>query len=417
MPKIARTLALSAFIVVSLSGAGFTPTASAVEGTAGLVGAWSFDEASGPQVVDQSGSGNNGTLTSVTRTSSGRFGGALSFDGVGSIVTVPSAPSLELATGMTLEAWVRPTATLGGWRDVIYKGNDDYYLMADSDRGVPAGGGIFGNGPDRNAYGDGPLASNVWTHLATTYDGSAVRLYVNGSLAGSRVDRGEIKNTGGPLQFGGDSLFGRYFGGDIDEVRVYDHALSETEIQRDMATPVTPGGDPPDPPDTQDTQAPTSPSGLAVESVSQSNVALRWNPSTDNVGVTGYDVLQNGVRATTVPTTSATLTSLMCGTSYAFAVVAFDAAGNRSAQAQVNVPTATCSPTAPTPTLEQVDGGTSYYARFSNALPGGSSYFPIGVWFESVISQADIKDKDVGLNTYVVMTGKQQPVVACAATA
>ena len=52
-----------------------------------------------------------------------------------------------------------------------------------------------------------------------------------------------------------------------------------------------------------------------------------------------------------------------------------------------------------------MDGGASYYARFSHGLPANPSYFPIGVWFESVLSQADIdKDRDAGLNTYLVLT-------------
>jgi hypothetical protein len=58
------------------------------------------------------------------------------------------------------------------------------------------------------------------------------------------------------------------------------------------------------------------------------------------------------------------------------------------------------------PMLRPVDGGLGYYDRFSNALPGKASYFPIGVWFESVVSRRDINmDRDVGLNTYVVLTG------------
>ena len=59
-----------------------------------------------------------------------------------------------------------------------------------------------------------------------------------------------------------------------------------------------------------------------------------------------------------------------------------------------------------TPRLRPVDGGLRYYSRFTNALPSKPSYFPIGVWFESAISQRDVNlDKNVGLNTYVVLTG------------
>jgi hypothetical protein len=66
------------------------------------------------------------------------------------------------------------------------------------------------------------------------------------------------------------------------------------------------------------------------------------------------------------------------------------------------------------PPLEAVDGGLSWYGRFSHAFRTDDSYFPIGVWFESVVSQEDIdKDKDVGLNTYVVLTGNSSlPLVA-----
>ena len=57
-------------------------------------------------------------------------------------------------------------------------------------------------------------------------------------------------------------------------------------------------------------------------------------------------------------------------------------------------------------TLREIDGGPDYFAQFDNSLPSDPSFFPIGVWFESVTSQADINlDKDVGLNLYVVLTG------------
>src|SRR4029450_2971319 len=106
-------------------------------------------------------------------------GTALSFNGTSALVTVPDANSLDLTTGMTLEAWVNPTAG-GGWRDVIYKGPDDiYYLMGSSDNGTPSIGGTFSPNPLR---GSSSLPMNTWSHLAATYDGTAMRLYVNGVL-------------------------------------------------------------------------------------------------------------------------------------------------------------------------------------------------------------------------------------------
>jgi hypothetical protein len=76
-----------------------------------------------------------------------------------------------------------------------------------------------------------------------------------------------------------------------------------------------------------------------------------------------------------------------------------------AAPAPAPVPTTTPS-AAPAVTLQEVDGGPQWYGRFSNPLPTDPAFFPIGVWFESVLSQADIdKDKGAGLNTYVVLTG------------
>src|SRR6185503_15523502 len=94
----------------------------------GLVAAYSFNEGTGTTVWDLSGYGNHGSVINATWTTSGRQGGALLFDGERARVRIPDAPSLRLTTAMTLEAWVMPTSVTGLWRDVIYKGDDNYYL-------------------------------------------------------------------------------------------------------------------------------------------------------------------------------------------------------------------------------------------------------------------------------------------------
>jgi Concanavalin A-like lectin/glucanases superfamily len=140
---------------------------------------------------------------------------------------------------MTLEAWVNPSLRRGVWKDVIYKGNDNYYLEADSTSGKPAVGGIFA-GSNANAFGTAALTLNVWTHLAGTYDGGTLRLYVNGVQVSTLAKTGALTTSTNPLQIGGDSIFGQYFQGKIDEIRVYNRALSATEIQSDMNAPITP---------------------------------------------------------------------------------------------------------------------------------------------------------------------------------
>jgi hypothetical protein len=93
-------------------------------------------------------------------------------------------------------------------------------------------------------YGTVPLTANTWAHVAATYDGATMRLYVNGVEVSSRAQTGAIATSTNPLQIGGDSFYGQYFTGLIDEVRIYNQALSVDEIQSDMNTPVTPPSTP-----------------------------------------------------------------------------------------------------------------------------------------------------------------------------
>jgi glucose/arabinose dehydrogenase len=201
-----------------------------------LVAAYSFDEGLGASAADASGNGNTGAIGSASWIPTGKFSNALSFNGTSSFVNVSDAPSLDLTTAMTLEAWVYPTAGGNNWRDVVYKANDTYYLESDSGTGAPVVGSNF-SGP---AYAPSALPLNVWSHLAASYDGTALRLFVNGIQVVSEPVIGQIAPSTGALSIGGNSLYGQFFEGRIDEVRIYKSARSASEIQTDMNTPIGP---------------------------------------------------------------------------------------------------------------------------------------------------------------------------------
>ena len=215
-------------------------TATTLSQISGLVAAYSFDEGSGNIVNDLSGNGNTGTLSNTTWTSSAKYGDALVFNGISSLVTIPNSSSLDLTNGMTIEAWVNPSIANTSWADVVYKGADNYYLEASSNpTGVPGGGATIGSN-DETTLGTTALGINTWSYLALTYDGTTLRLYVNGVQVSSITQSGLITTSTNPLQIGGDTLHtNQYFQGTIDEVRVYDVALNETQIQSDMNTPVS----------------------------------------------------------------------------------------------------------------------------------------------------------------------------------
>src|SRR6185436_2195991 len=273
-------ISCAAAVAAAVVGTGFVAAQPAMAAT-GLVAAYGFDEGTGTTVTDASGNGNTGTITNATWAATGKFGKALQFNGTSARVNVPNAAQLQLSTGMTLEAWVNPSAVNSSWQDVIYKGNDNYYLEATSTNASKPDAGMIAGGSYADAVGTSALAANTWSYLTETYDGSTLRLYVNGTQVASVAHTGAIASSTNPLQIGGDTIYSQYFAGLIDEVRIYNVALSAAQIQTDMTTPVNNG---------PDTTPPTQPGTLSTNVVSASEVDLSWGASTDNVGVTGYQV-------------------------------------------------------------------------------------------------------------------------------
>ena len=108
-----------------------TPSGSAPPSrAAGLVAAYAFDKGSGTVAADASGNGNAGAIIGATWAPEGRFGGALRFHGTGGVVRVPAAASLNLRVPMTLSAWIRPSESQSGWRTIMSRQTDAYFLMA-----------------------------------------------------------------------------------------------------------------------------------------------------------------------------------------------------------------------------------------------------------------------------------------------
>jgi PKD repeat protein len=107
-------------------------TVSAAQAGGGLVAAYNFEETSGATVVDISGNSNHGTISGATRTTSGKYGKALSFDGASNWVTVNDSASLDLTTSVTVEAWIYPNNLDSGWWYCVlakdHSGGASYYL-------------------------------------------------------------------------------------------------------------------------------------------------------------------------------------------------------------------------------------------------------------------------------------------------
>jgi hypothetical protein len=207
-----------------------------------LVAAYGFEEGAGAAVFDQSIYGNHGVIegNGPPAWAMGKFGGALECDGTSDRVVVEHDASLALTNQMTLMAWVYPTATPTGWEHVIAKHQNDtlaYYLAANSSfdharSGFNVGGTFYSTG------GGDRLPVNAWSHIASTYNGSVLRVYVNGAQVATLTVSLTLQSSEQPLYLG-SNVFNEYYRGRIDEVRIYRRVLDLGEIQTLMAVPAT----------------------------------------------------------------------------------------------------------------------------------------------------------------------------------
>ena len=209
------------------------------ENTNGLVGYWKFDEATSTATTttfDASGKSNHGTLTSgVSRaTSTCKVSYCLDFDGVDDYVDSGSGSSLDITQNVTLVSWVKlDTYTSGGTntdRASIVQKTGQYYMTVNSANGTLDAffGGVTGSHTPSNST----VSLNQWMHTAITYDGANIKWYIDGVLDKTSAATGTITSDPRSVRIGGEPAFGRFLNGSIDEVRVYNRALSADEIQR-----------------------------------------------------------------------------------------------------------------------------------------------------------------------------------------
>jgi chitodextrinase len=164
---------------------------------------------------------------------------------------------------------------------------------------------------------------------------------VHGGLTNQWTDRNRTCNTNYRYEVAGVDSKGTL--GTKSALDVTTAACDTTTAPPPPPTTTPPPS--PSQPTTPDTSAPTTPSGATASARTATSVALTWQTSKDDTGVTGYGIYNGGSRVATATTTSWIVTGLSCEHSYTFAVDAVDAAGNRSSQARVMVSTTPCADT------------------------------------------------------------------------
>lgn len=216
--------------------------------TLSIKGYWKFDDGSGTTATDSSGDENDGALYNGSVVCSGgdcpnwvdgKYGKGLSFDGVDDYVGVPSSASLKPTEAITVTGWIKPD--LQGTREFMATKWQGFTVELATSNRVTAG--VYVSGGQRMTPVSSVLPNNTWTHVAFTYDSSdrTLKTYINGgqeikssTLSGLSTYSMSVSNNA--LGIGRYSSY--YWNGQIDEVRIYNRALSPTEINATLSSPL-----------------------------------------------------------------------------------------------------------------------------------------------------------------------------------
>ncbi len=212
--------------------------------TKGLVGQWKFDEDIGTTTYDTSGNGNDGVFVStLSRMSSSAciWGGCINFPGGATnyINVIPTNSALDITKPLSFTAWIYPTSTASynpifgkvpvGYASGYEFANSSGYLRTTLRTGS-------GNCDFQQSA---PLALNTWQFVVSTYDGTYIKQYINGTQTGtSTACTYGAATTSASLYLGGRVADSARFAGSIDDIRIYNRVLSTDEIKSLYESPV-----------------------------------------------------------------------------------------------------------------------------------------------------------------------------------
>lgn len=203
----------------------------------GLVGQWDFDEGEDQTAHDTSGNVNHGDIIGADWVD-GKAGNALEFNGVGDYVIVPDSTGLRISA-YSVEVWIKPSVDTDYWTGVIGKpGRNFNFWLGESDD--PNGGFVHHRFHDEASTNSGcsntgadSIPMDTWSHIVITNNGTTCKTYINGNEEASGSVTGSLIIDNTDLYIGRnlDGASGNYFNGTIDQVRIYNRALSLEEIE------------------------------------------------------------------------------------------------------------------------------------------------------------------------------------------
>lgn len=227
-----------AIAVLAISVICYGPQAHAASD---LIGYWNFDEASGPASADSSSNSNHGTFsgagvthsTVLPPTSCFVNTHSVMFDGSGDYVSIADNASMDPTNAISISFWMNPNTVSNGYQHIVFKQGpvvtsygvwlaNDHIYMEDNDNSI------------RGMNSNSAVTAGAWHYITVTYDGTTQGLYIDGVLDNSQVIPGiTLTYTNSPVKIGSGD-YNNPFAGYVDDLRIYNRALTAGEIA-DMA--------------------------------------------------------------------------------------------------------------------------------------------------------------------------------------
>ena len=220
-----KMIQVVAFVVVI----GLFASSVAQSADPSLVAWYRFDG----DATDSSGNNLHGTEMGDPTYTAGVFGQAIDLDGDGDYVDCGAPPEFDITDQITFTYWIKVRAFDKQWNTVLSRGDDSWRSSrADLNSFMEAAvGGTTGN----YTYGVTPVDDDQWHHVGWVYDGTMNYLYVDGEVDATEENSGQITVSSYPLYIGDNSqATGRYWNGLIDDVMIFNRALSQEEVQNIM---------------------------------------------------------------------------------------------------------------------------------------------------------------------------------------
>ena len=228
--KIVIVIILIAIFVVGLP----------VKTKAEIIAHWRFDEANDLTAYDSSANGNTAIINDSNGEPNwvaGKIGYALEFDGINDSAQAADVPNLN-PSQMTIAAWVKLDSSPNAvgydmWVVNKYSATNDkgYALLIDTYYSKDRVGFYLGNGSSTTLLrSSSDIVIGTWYHIAATYDGSTMKVYIDGEEDNSTSHITGISTFNNHLFIGGSNTDSLYFDGIIDEVRIYDSNMTQEQI-------------------------------------------------------------------------------------------------------------------------------------------------------------------------------------------